>query len=189
MTKGAYTKPDRLSDVLALIQVLALDVDTHRSEDGLNVELQGPPLSAAQWIVLAKEHREFFRVSAKADQVSLVARHVLPPDAERKRPTLAPDFTSELLRTAINLHDRQINFAERWKYFVPIWPALITGLLLIVSILVTAWATHPVQTGRFIKVEGLPSLTLLDTATGQLCGMGIGEAAINPNLPHCPALH
>jgi len=35
MSKGPYTKPGRLADVLALIQVLALDPDTGRSEDGM----------------------------------------------------------------------------------------------------------------------------------------------------------
>lgn len=35
-----------LGDVLALIQVLALDEHAHRSEDGLSSELQGKPRSA-----------------------------------------------------------------------------------------------------------------------------------------------
>jgi len=43
-----YAEPKRLADVMALIQVLALDEHTHRSEEDLKDELQGPPRSADQ---------------------------------------------------------------------------------------------------------------------------------------------
>src|ERR1035438_1630867 len=86
-----YLIADRLSDVMALIQVLALDQNTHRSEEGLNAELQGPPSSAPTWRELAKEHPEFFRVRKEGKNVvSLLARHVLPevnggrPQLDRK---------------------------------------------------------------------------------------------------------
>jgi len=42
----AYLKHGRLADVLALLQVLALDKSAHRSEAGLQEELQGVPASA-----------------------------------------------------------------------------------------------------------------------------------------------
>lgn len=41
-----YLKGERLADVMALIQILALDEHSHRSEDGLAKELQGNPSSA-----------------------------------------------------------------------------------------------------------------------------------------------
>jgi hypothetical protein len=85
MTKGAYTKPGRLSDVLALIQVLAFDPDTHRSESGIiEKELGSPASSKEGWVALAKEHPEIFRVSDEAKHpLSLVARHVQPSDQLR----------------------------------------------------------------------------------------------------------
>jgi hypothetical protein len=55
MTKGPYTKPSRLADVLALIQVLAFDPHAHRSESGINEELGQPDSSAQGWTALAKE--------------------------------------------------------------------------------------------------------------------------------------
>ena len=68
MIKGAYTKPGRLLDVLALIQVLALDKHIHRSEDAIAArELMGSPSSSESWTSLAKEHPEFFRVNTKLD--------------------------------------------------------------------------------------------------------------------------
>src|ERR1035441_6932208 len=140
MSKGPYTKPGRLADVLALIQVLALDPDSGRSEDGMVKELQGPPTSAPNWFGLAKEHREFFRVASHEHGLSLVARYVLPREGEReKRPALSSDFVGALLQTAITIHDRQVAAAERWKTFMPLWSALIGGIFGTVSTLATLW--------------------------------------------------
>lgn len=72
-----YLKKGRLSDVLALIQVLSFGKEIHRSNKGLEVELRGLPKSAKSWDYLAIEHPEFFRVNSGADtSVSLLARHI-----------------------------------------------------------------------------------------------------------------
>lgn len=128
-----YLKAGRLSDVLALIQVLALDPSTHRSEigktseklRGLQGELQGGPASDETWTAIALEHPEFFRVNEeKESPISLVARHVTPKNSEGVR-ELSGDFIGKLLELAVDLHDRQIKLAERWTYLIPIWVALI----------------------------------------------------------------
>src|SRR5258707_10868861 len=96
--KPPYLIPGRLGDVLALIQVLALDEHAHRSEDGLLSELQGKPRSASSWPTIAQVHPEFFRVTPEGEhRVSLVARHVTPR-AGGVRPALSPDYTSKLLQ-------------------------------------------------------------------------------------------
>jgi hypothetical protein len=128
-----YLIPGRLPDVLALIQVLALDEHTHRSEDGLGSELQGSPESARSWVEIAQSHREFFRVSPEGEhQVSLVARHVIPKSESGVR-ILPPEFAGRLLDAAIDLHDRQVKLAERWVYLIPIWVALVAGLFSLVT--------------------------------------------------------
>src|SRR5271168_1743170 len=100
MTKGAYTKPGRLSDVLALIQVLALDEHSHRSEPGVKQELQGNPSSSDSWVTLAKEHPEFFRVKSEGDHVlALVARHVIPRNLTGIQ-EMPNELTFTLLKTA-----------------------------------------------------------------------------------------
>jgi len=130
----AYLKVDRLTDVLALIPVLALDEHAHRSEQGLMDELQGKPRSSSDWTTLAKEHPEFFRVAPTGEHtISLIARHVSPKDNNKRQP-LSGDITSHLMETAIVLHERQVKLAERWTYLIPIWVALITGLFLLLSI-------------------------------------------------------
>lgn len=131
-----YLKNGRLSDVLALIQVLALDSSTYRSDSGiiegtnkgLEGELQGKPVSADKWSVVAIEHPEFFRVNQnKKNAVSLVARHVTPKNDNGVR-VLPNEFIGKLLELAVHLHDRQIKLAERWTYLVPIWVSLISAL-------------------------------------------------------------
>lgn len=140
MSAGPYTKPGRLADVLALIQVLALDQSAKRTESGIAKELQGPPTSAADWFSLAGEHREMFRVDPQsAAGVSLVARYVLPHAEGEKRPQLEPDFVSALLQTAITMHDRQVQAKDWWKSLIPLWSAILGALVASATTLFALW--------------------------------------------------
>jgi len=140
MTERPYTEPGRLADVLALIQVLALDSYARRTEGGISRELQTNPASASDWLAVAEKHPEFFRVERREKAgLSLVARYVLPHGEGQERPPLPPDFVSALLQTAITLHDRQVSAAERWKSFLPLWAALIGGIFGTLSTLATLW--------------------------------------------------
>jgi len=124
----AYLKDRRLADVLALIQVLALDKSAHRSEAGLQEELQGIPSSASEWSDVAREHPEFFRVGIRGTHVvSLTSRHVLPEE-DGKRPYLPPEFTYKLIQTAIELHDRELRRAERWNFLIAALIAMVTSV-------------------------------------------------------------
>lgn len=136
-----YARPERLADVIALIQVLALDALPYRSEEGLVGELQGGPLSAESWTDVAGAHPEFFRVKPSGKhRTSLVARHVLA--SENGAVTeLSPDFTGGLLKAAIDMHDRQVRRSERWTYLVPIWVALVAGLATVLGAGLSAIST------------------------------------------------
>lgn len=134
-----YLEVGRLSDVLALIQVLALDPHAHRSENGLQEELQGPPHSSVSWEKLAAKHPEFFRVQKEGEhRVSLIARHVLPKTEQGTR-ELPSDFAGQLITAAVDLHDRQLRRSERWTYLIPIWVALIAGVFTIMVTLLHIW--------------------------------------------------
>jgi hypothetical protein len=129
-----YLKDGRLEDVLALLQVLALDNDSHRSELGLKTELSDKPGSADTWLSLANEHQEFFRVvDSKKYPVSLVLRHVSNPEKD-KRPPLSPEQAQSLLITAIELHDRQLKRSQRWTVLIPVWVAVIGALATLVKV-------------------------------------------------------
>jgi len=144
--RGSYTKHGRLGDVLALIQVLALDEHAHRSDEGIREELQGNPFSSDSWITLAREHPEFFLVRKDGEHVlSLAARHVLFHEDNKPRPVLPSDFTAALLQTAISLHDRQTEAAEWWKSLIPLGSALIGALAVLLAALLTLWLKGLVQ--------------------------------------------
>jgi hypothetical protein len=197
MTNRPYTKPGRLADVLALIQVLAFDPHAHRSESGgskgsggIKSELGQPCSSAGGWIALAREHPELFRVSEHGESLlSLVARHVQPRDESETRGPLSQEFTNVLIRTAIELHDRQVEAAAWWKHLMPLWVAFLAGGLTIVSSVATLRWGHPMNTDRFVRAgDPYPDAILLDTATGRYCyGDIVGQK--NPsNVPSCKDL-
>jgi hypothetical protein len=130
MSAAPYTKRGRLADVLALIQVLSLDEATRRSEEGLQKELKGTPISASDWSTVAKEHREFFRVNPTSQSpISLVARYVLPHEEEERRPPLDPQFVAVLIQTAINIHDRQVQAKEWWKPWISFAAAIVAAVI------------------------------------------------------------
>jgi hypothetical protein len=129
-----YGDPARLADVMALIQVLALDDRTHRSEKGLASELQGNPMSVVSWTELARQHSEFFRVNKDDERqnvVSLIARHVLPKNAAGVR-VLPSEFVGKLLEAAISLHDREVTRKDSWKWLIPVLIAILTSVISII---------------------------------------------------------
>lgn len=127
--KSEYLIPGRVADVLALIQVLAMDEHAHRSEDGLASELQGLPRSSKTWPELAKKHPEFFRVKPDGERrVSLITRHVTPKDQSDHAP-LPADYTSKLLELAVELHDREVRRSQSWHVWLPILGVTLGGLL------------------------------------------------------------
>ena len=138
-----YTKPNRLADVLALIQVLALAKYRHRSDKGLTDAMQGAPRSGSSWKEIAQQHPEFFRVNdAERLGISLVSTHVLPKDENGNR-ELPSDFLSILFQTAINLHDREQNRAHHWNVYIPILVTVVAGLFTIFGILLKSWFLKP----------------------------------------------
>ncbi|MEH0020731.1 MAG: hypothetical protein V6Z89_13810 [Desulfobacter sp.] len=136
MSKSKYLREGRLPEVLALIQVLAYDKITNRSEQGLAKELQSKPVSAESWVDLAKQHPEFFRVrqgedeenGGKKDLVSLISRFVLKKiSGSNNRPMLAADIVNKLMEIGIEIHDRQVLQRDRWKLYTPIIVAVIAA--------------------------------------------------------------
>lgn len=134
-----YADVNRLADVMALIQVLALDKYAHRSEEGLQTELQGPPKSAESWSQIAMEHPEFFRAAEKGNhRVSLIARHVAAKNDDGTR-ELRPDYADKLLKAAIDLHDRQLSRAHYWRAYIPIMVSVTAGFFTLFGIFLRSW--------------------------------------------------
>jgi hypothetical protein len=133
-----YALADRLADVLALIQVLSIGESTHRKEEGLRRELQGPPRSAGLWSDVARQHAEFFRVRMdEVATVSLLARHGIPKAADGTR-ELPEGLVATLLSLAVEMHDREMRRRESWTYRVPLWAAVIGGVSVLFAALAKA---------------------------------------------------
>ncbi|HEI6926718.1 TPA: hypothetical protein SK292_001391 [Yersinia enterocolitica] len=139
MNKSPYLLDGRLSDVMAMIQVLALSEKTRRTEEGMTGELQGPPKSAANWIAVGLQHREFFRVKPegpKPAHISLIARNAQEATqdegGEQKRPLLSSDATAKLMQLAVDLHARQLQRSEAWR--TTVIPIVIAVLAAVASI-------------------------------------------------------
>ena len=132
---SSYLTEGRLADVLARIQVLALDPHPNRSESGLQQELQGPPRSSASWEAMASAHPEFFRVDLKGSHgISLVARYVLPK-ADDQPVVLPSDYAEKLLALAVDLHDRAVRRSQKWHVWLPVVSTIVGALLTLIGVL------------------------------------------------------
>ncbi|WP_299765680.1 hypothetical protein [uncultured Dokdonia sp.] len=139
--KTPYLKDNRLYEVIGLIQVLAFDIDTSRSETGIASELSQKPISGSSWIQIATEHPKLFRVRSGTNQkkrAALISRYVLEYEdheehSKGKRPPLDPNLVTKLIDTAIELHDRQLQRKEKWKVIVPMLVAVIAAIAAITS--------------------------------------------------------
>ncbi|KAF0804617.1 hypothetical protein A167_03679 [Alcanivorax sp. S71-1-4] len=139
-----------MADVLALIQVLAYDKYTSRSESGLVDELKNKPDSEESWIDLGRTHPEFFRVrfesedeeeDGKVNRVSLISRYALPNTSEngkKIRPILDSNAVNKLMDVAIEINDRQLSRSERWKILLPMVIAIVGAGASIVAAIIGA---------------------------------------------------
>lgn len=147
--RHTYLIHGRLSDVLALIQVLALSPKTRRTNDGLFTELQGNSKSATDWIEIGRQHREFFRVVTPKEgkpHVALIARtaqeDIDPDDGEATKPVLSPSMTARLMEMATDMHARQVQQRDAWKVvWVPIAVAVLAAIASISAAVISA-ASH-----------------------------------------------
>ena len=117
-----YIKPNRLGDVLWLIQILALHNTAQRTVDTLqNLKI---PLSANSWDKIGNEHPELFHVSrGTGTEVSLVARRY-----QEGTPQLSPEHTAKLIETAIKIYDSQLIHSRWWTYLMPVVGSFIGAL-------------------------------------------------------------
>jgi hypothetical protein len=85
---------------------------------------------------LARAHPEFFRVSAIGEHpVSLVARHVTARDESGDRGPIPAEYAAELLRLAVEMHDREVRRSQRWHDWDPIVSSVIAGGFLLLGVL------------------------------------------------------
>jgi len=138
--------PNRLADVIAAIQAMALYEFHMRSFDKWAESISGDKSKADYWKKIFEEHPEFFRLDTTRKLASLVWRrqypkryHVdlqqtlteseseaLPSDQKSRlsRPPLAPPDIKTLLDAAINLHSRAVELRRESRWWVPLAGAI-----------------------------------------------------------------
>jgi hypothetical protein len=137
----------RLGDVLAAVQVMGAYTFASRKCEAWAEKL-GAPLSASAWNAVFGDHPEFFRVNG--EWVSLRWRHgydrtfsseqgrdltheeignlTEAQKSELTRKPLSSDQIEALMKTAIELHSREVAFNQERRWLSP----LLFGLLGIV---------------------------------------------------------
>jgi len=149
--RGPYSNSKRLADVIAAIQFLGIykfyKLKVEDWADRIGVE----PVSAREWLTIFKDHPEFFRVGPSEKKVSLVWRRAYQKrfdvDTEQlitreeyrsrdakaqSRVTRAPLEDTQiatLVRTAIDLNDREMAHQREARWWIPIAAGLI-GIVL-----------------------------------------------------------
>ena len=146
--QSLYLRSGRLADVLGLLQVLGFDSLVYRSESGvdgeegnggLRHELKAKPCSAQSWLQVAKEHPEFFRVDERKNYpISLICRHTYRTSPELKDKPFDNSIVHRLMELAVELHDRELRRSQGWTFYMPIWAAAISGVILLLKSLIEA---------------------------------------------------
>lgn len=130
MERHPYLLRGRLQDVLALIQMLGYGTEPDLTPREICASLQdvgddGKPTDGRlrHWELMARAHPEFFRVSGKSVSISLTARFVAGASPSER--VLKPEIVQHLMRTAVDIHDRETRRSERWTLYVPLIIAII----------------------------------------------------------------
>ena len=118
-----YTKPNRLGEVLWLIQTLALEDKGQRVVETL--QKKKAPVSGDGWEKIAEEHPELFHISkGSGTELSLIARRY----QDGGTPQLPPEHTAKLIETAIKIYDSQLNHSRWWIYLMPVVGAFVGAM-------------------------------------------------------------
>lgn len=153
-----YLKRGRLSDVLALVQVLAYKENTKQSHENIKGLLRCGPLSAKTWIDVGTQHPEIFRVlegedhSSGKDNVALIRRLLLKNnDAENKSEILIQPLSSDeahkLMELAVKMHDCEAQRRDRVRsVLIPIFVAFIVVIPTIIDSLIVDESKSPIDT-------------------------------------------
>jgi hypothetical protein len=136
--RWAYLKPGRFEDIIALIQVLALDESVYRGESALERELSGKPRSAKTWLEITQQHSEFFCLGVKGDSAALVLRAYGDRDEKKKLSPLPKDDLHKIVGAASSIYAGQLSHR---RVASGIWTAAVSGLFAAAASAATLVAT------------------------------------------------
>jgi hypothetical protein len=140
MFRSPYLKPNRLGDVLAAIQAMALHEKYRQSNADWADWISGEKSRSDYWGQIFDDHPEFFRRSSVNEDYALIWRRVLPgrynyesqsmitnkqyesltEQAKRKvgRPAVPEAQIKTLIDMAINLHGKALETSRDWRWWI-----------------------------------------------------------------------
>jgi hypothetical protein len=148
MLESPYLKHNRIADVLAALQVMALNSPYRMSCKDWAFKISGDEEKSKYWRAIFDEHPEFFRKSTLSDDsYALIWRRALPrrydratkqliTDAEYDalsaqekakitRPAVPESQIKTLMDMAVDLHSRAVEANRDWRWWIA--PALSFG--------------------------------------------------------------
>jgi hypothetical protein len=119
MKRNPYLTEDRLQDVLAALQFLAVYPDYDLTEGDFRDSIAAEPTSAQRWGEVFADHPEFFRRSEHGEDYSLVLRRP-KPKSDGLRPPLSSAELSMLIETAIHLQNHALELRRENRAWLPL---------------------------------------------------------------------
>ncbi len=133
MKRDAYLIPNRLEDVIFLIQYLGLgDSAVLEAKTAMHTDPRSP--GCERWWQVAKDHPEFFRVIEDSKTTSLNMRYALGGPGRREPLPVA--IVQDLITIAMTLHERQAKRVELWRGRVTMIAAIVAAVVGVVGLFV-----------------------------------------------------
>jgi len=158
MKKYKYLKKHRLTDILSLLQLLALHNNQYLSIDEIKKSI-GSPDSSSNWDEIADNYAEFFFFNKSDKSISLAIRKLSP-----QKLSIAQTF--DLINTATTLHDKEILRRNRNAHFIPLAIAFLTITFSAFSLIYSSFNLE--KSLRKIIKEELHSTEQRDSTTNNI---------------------
>lgn len=144
--------PKRLTDVIALLQVMGAYRYANRKIENWEKTIGRPPVSAKTWTQVMTDHPEFFRLkdglailvwrrsydksfdpdAGKAYTAEELERIESLPEEQQPsltRQALTPDQITALIESAIKIHAAAIAYSQELRWRVPVLAGILGVLL------------------------------------------------------------
>lgn len=130
-TKDAYLIPNRLEDVIFLIQYLGLrESATLSAEASVETDPRSP--GCTKWWQVAKDHPEFFRVMRDSNTINLNMRYALAGSG--KKEPLKVELIQDLVKIAMAIQERQAKRVEVWRGRITLIAAVVAAVVGVVEL-------------------------------------------------------
>ena len=113
-----YLNTDRLGDVLAAIQAMAVHERYRQSCAEWAGWISGDESRSDYWQQVFDDHPEFFRRSPDGDYSLVLRRALVTQSQQNVRPALSEAQIETLVDMAIKLHSNELEASRDWRWWI-----------------------------------------------------------------------